>query len=65
MKFRDKKTGRLFDDSLEAVGSFCDEHTCSDCPLHRGAKCMSVYIGKNVEEVAAIIGCEIIEEAWQ
>lgn len=62
MKFRNKKTSRYFDNLLEAVDSFCNKNICDMCLLHSGVKCKMEYVKENVEEVAEIIGCEIIEE---
>lgn len=61
---------RKFDDIISAAGWFCTftNHACHDCPLKSDNddgwnRCSRSYIAEHPEEVAEIIGLDIVDDA--
>lgn len=72
MRFKDKKTGAIYDDITKAVTAFMCPGPCQDgdCPLcelvdvgfGKSHKCCDAYVTAHPEEVAELIGLEILED---
>lgn len=63
MKF--KKDGKVYDSITSAVSEHCQKQRyCFQCVLYRkrGAKCCEHYAHTNPEEVAHLLGLEVIED---
>lgn len=72
MRFKDKKTGAIYDDITKAVTAFMCPGPCQDgdCPLcelidtsfGKAHKCCDAYVTTHPKEVAKLIGLEILED---
>lgn len=72
MKFKDKKTGAIYDDITKAVTAYMCPGPCQDglCPLcklvnvsfGKAHKCSAEYSTAHPEEVAGLIGLEILKD---
>lgn len=72
MKFRDKKTGEVYENIFQAHVFFCkkmlcdQDETCSKCPLsfvQNGTQIScSNFINRHLEQAAEIMGLEIVED---
>ena len=61
-KFKDKKTGMICDDILDAYYWYKCPGPCGDCGLSRDSMCTESWIQDHPVEAAEIMGFEIIEE---
>lgn len=61
-KFKDKKTGEVFDNILDAYRWYECPGPCGDCGLSRDAMCTEDWIQDHPVEAAKIMGFDIIEE---
>lgn len=69
MKFKDPKTGEVFEDFKSAYENFCKDKECWSCKLPNAinkttpdGKCCAQYATKNQLETLAIMGYEVIED---
>lgn len=61
MKIRDKRTGREFDDIVEAVDLFCEHYeSCCDCPLD--ANCRDIWFKSHPKEAVELMSMKIIND---
>lgn len=60
MKFKDPKTGEVFDDILSAWEAYKCPGPCGDCNL--SGKCNEVWLKANPEEAARLMGYEAIDD---
>ena len=61
-KLKDKKTGMICDDILDAYYWYKCPGPCGDCGLSRDSMCTESWIQDHPVEAAEIMGFEIIEE---
>ena len=61
-KFKDKKTGMICDDILDAYYWYKCPGPCIECGLSSGSKCSEDWIQDHPITAAEIMGFEIIEE---
>lgn len=64
MRFRDPKTGKVYQTVGDALVSYMCPSTCADCPLtpHRKGKNCVTWVGENPFEAAALMGYEVVED---
>lgn len=62
IKFRHKKTGKIFDSIFEAYCAFRCPGPCDDCTLRRGTTCSQEWIQSHPSEAAKLMGYEIIDD---
>lgn len=61
-KFKDKKTGKVFDNILDAYCWYQCPGPCGDCCLSRDSTCTESWIQDHPIEAAELMGFDIIEE---
>lgn len=64
MKFRDPKTGKVFDSFERAHTTFCRNHECRDCALNNYKSlldCVSFY-KESCDEAARLMGYEVVAD---
>lgn len=63
MKFRNKKTGKVFDNIVSAWVGFKCPGPCGDCNLQRGSTCKREWIQTHPYKAAELMGYEVIENS--
>lgn len=64
MRFRDPKTGKVYQTVVDALVNYMCPSTCADCPLtayRKGKNCVT-WVGENPFEAAALMGYEVVED---
>ena len=63
MKFRDPKTGKLYQNARAALDSFpCPQRvSCENCKFNEN-KCTEKWVNEHPYEAAALMGYEVVEE---
>ena len=68
MKFRNPKTGEVFQSALRAWKSYCRTRRCESCPLKRaveesdcGLNC-DIFADEHPHEAARLMGYEVVED---
>ena len=64
MRFRDPKTGKVYQTVGDALVNYMCPSTCADCPLtayRKGKNCVT-WVGENPFEAAALMGYEVVED---
>lgn len=61
-KFKDRRTGKVFNNILDAYYGYKCPGPCGDCGLSRDSMCTESWIQDHPVEAAEIMGFDIIEE---
>ena len=63
MKFRDPKTGKVYQNARAALDSFpCPQRvSCENCKFD-GNKCTEKWVNEHPHEAARLMGYEVVEE---
>ena len=63
MKFRDPKTGKVYQNARAALDSFpCPQRvSCENCKFD-GNKCTEKWVNEHPQEAARLMGYEVVEE---
>ena len=63
MKFRDPKTGKVYQNARAALDSFpCPQRvSCENCKFD-GKKCTEKWVNEHPHEAARLMGYEVVEE---
>ena len=64
MKFRDPKTGEVFEDGAHAQACFCAGKSCKDCPIYNPTPTMDCVDFRKAHpaEAARLMGFETVED---
>lgn len=62
IKFKNKKTGKIFDSIIEAYRAFRCPGPCDDCALQKGTTCSQEWIQSHPSEAAKLMGYKIIDD---
>lgn len=64
VKFRNPKTGEVFEVTDCCNDMFCKHINCCDCPIytHKGASQCADYVNEHPYEAAKLMGYEVVEE---
>lgn len=63
MKFKDPRTGEVFDNIKQGVHTYCDRRRCEECAIHDRGTCYG-WPRKHPAEAAKLMGFEIIEDKY-